>query len=274
MLNCISCGKEVSAEAKFCNSCGTEQKKPAASCNSCGKEMEDNEKFCSGCGTPRAGTPKKQAPLKSKTEAKPKEKKVLKKEKKAIVSEPKLDQKPPTPPPPPELKPSKIKIPKKMGWLDISLRVLFVLLIVIAFLPDFKKSNRAANKIDNKSEVEAILEENNISTEEEIEQETIDDNQEKIDDNQEALLNVSDEEAADKYRNGIGVEANQNKAFELYEKLADKGDLNAMVELADYYEQGIWVKKDTEKARQLLKKAADAGSIAAKWQLEFLESEK
>jgi TPR repeat protein len=47
-----------------------------------------------------------------------------------------------------------------------------------------------------------------------------------------------------------------------------------MVELADYYEQGIWVKKDSEKARQLLKKAADAGSIAAKWQLEFLESEK
>lgn len=157
-----------------------------------------------------------------------------------------------------------------MDWLDISLRVLFVLLIVIAFLPDIKTnktSNRKASTIDNASEVEAILEENDISTDEEIKQET-------IDDTQEVLLDINDENAADKYRYGINVENDQYKAVELYQKLADKGDLNAMVELADYYEQGIWVEKDSEMARQLLKKAADAGSIAAKWQLEFLESEK
>ena len=98
--------------------------------------------------------------------------------------------------------------------------------------------------------------------------------QETVDDTQETPLEVNDENSADKYRLGIEVDPDQYKAFELYEKLADEGDLNAMVELADYYEQGIWVKKDTEKAMQLLKKAADAGSIAAKWQLEFLESEK
>ncbi|HKI89064.1 MAG TPA: tetratricopeptide repeat protein [Draconibacterium sp.] len=91
--------------------------------------------------------------------------------------------------------------------------------------------------------------------------------------NKKTILDANDPGAADKYRYGIGIDGDQYKAFELYEKLADKGDLNAMVELSDYYEQGIWVKKDTKKAMQLLKKAADAGSLAAKWQLEFLESE-
>ena len=47
-----------------------------------------------------------------------------------------------------------------------------------------------------------------------------------------------------------------------------------MVALADYYEQGIWVKKDSKKAIKLLQQAAEKGSLAAKWQLEFLQSEK
>jgi hypothetical protein len=90
----------------------------------------------------------------------------------------------------------------------------------------------------------------------------------------ETILDNNDENLADKYRNGISVEANQYKALELYERLASKGDLNAMVQLADYYEQGIWVKKNSEKARELLQQATAKGSITAKWQLEFLESEK
>lgn len=47
-----------------------------------------------------------------------------------------------------------------------------------------------------------------------------------------------------------------------------------MVELSDYYQQGIWIKKDAKKAKKLLQQAADAGSLEAKWQLEFLESQK
>ncbi len=52
-----------------------------------------------------------------------------------------------------------------------------------------------------------------------------------------AKSDVDDKNLADKYRNGVGVEPDQYKAFELYEKLANNGDLDAMVELADYYEQ-------------------------------------
>lgn len=98
MLVCISCGKEISAGAKFCNSCGSKQKKPSASCNSCGMVLEENENFCSGCGTPTSDASQTQASLKPKIEPKPQEKKVTKKEKQKIVTEPKLDQNPPTPP--------------------------------------------------------------------------------------------------------------------------------------------------------------------------------
>ncbi len=95
-----------------------------------------------------------------------------------------------------------------------------------------------------------------------------------IDNNQEEVLDVNDENRADKYRYGIGVQSDQYKALEQYQKDANKGDVNAMVELSDYYQQGIWVQKDTKKAKKLLQQAADAGSLAAKWQLEFLESQK
>ncbi len=79
---------------------------------------------------------------------------------------------------------------------------------------------------------------------------------------------------ADQYRYGVGVDGNQFKAFGLYKKAVNQGDVNAMVELSEYYEQGIWVKRDHEKSIQLLKKAAAAGSLSAKWQLEFLEIEE
>jgi len=84
---------------------------------------------------------------------------------------------------------------------------------------------------------------------------------------------ISNTEIADKYQYGISVEGNQIKAFELYKRLADQGDVDSMVELSEYYEDGLWVKRDHRKAINLLKQAADKGSLMAKWQIEFLNFE-
>lgn len=78
---------------------------------------------------------------------------------------------------------------------------------------------------------------------------------------------------ADKYRYGIGIAANQPKAFTLYKKAADKGNLDAMVELSGFYQDGIWVQRNLKKSMHLLKKASKAGSLSAKWQLEMLKGE-
>jgi ribosomal protein S27AE len=86
------------------------------------------------------------------------------------------------------------------------------------------------------------------------------------------VLDISDENSADKYRYGIDVTSDQYEAFERYKVFAENGDLNAMISLSEYYEQGIWVKKDRKKAKGLLEKAAKAGSLEAEWQLEYLES--
>lgn len=86
------------------------------------------------------------------------------------------------------------------------------------------------------------------------------------------VLDISDENSADKYRYGIDVTSDQYEAFERYKIFAENGDLNAMISLSEYYQQGIWVKKDSKKAKELLEKAAEEGSLEAEWQLEYLES--
>lgn len=86
------------------------------------------------------------------------------------------------------------------------------------------------------------------------------------------VLDLSDDNSADKYRYGIDVASDQYEAFERYKVFAENGDLNAMISLSEYYEQGIWVQKDRKKAKELLEKAAKAGSLEAEWQLEYLES--
>jgi len=78
---------------------------------------------------------------------------------------------------------------------------------------------------------------------------------------------------ADRYRYGIGVKANQFKAFKLYQHEANKGNPDAMVELSDFYEQGVVIPKNHSKAIKLLQQAVTKGSLIAKWQLSTLTSE-
>lgn len=78
---------------------------------------------------------------------------------------------------------------------------------------------------------------------------------------------------ADKYRYGIEVAPDQQKALSLYQKAADAGDSEAMAALAGYYQDGIWIKKDLQRAKALLQEAVRAGSVSAEWELEFMEVE-
>jgi len=85
-------------------------------------------------------------------------------------------------------------------------------------------------------------------------------------------LDANDIHTSDKYLYGIDVDPDPYKAFQLYEAMAGKGDVNAMVNLYEFYSEGIWVDRDIKKARALLEKAAANGSIEAEWELEYLKS--
>lgn len=60
MSNCIHCGKELLANAKFCKFCGTSQNIPISDtpqqtpvkpvCSKCGTSLTSNAKFCKHCG--------------------------------------------------------------------------------------------------------------------------------------------------------------------------------------------------------------------------------
>ncbi|MBQ8466035.1 MAG: sel1 repeat family protein [Alphaproteobacteria bacterium] len=60
-----------------------------------------------------------------------------------------------------------------------------------------------------------------------------------------------------------GVEMNYKKAFEYYQKAADKGDHVAINNLASLYYGGVGVSKNIEKAAELFAKASDMGNIEA-----------
>lgn len=49
MVECASCGHEVSPEARFCGACGASLRAPVA-CSGCGAENAAGQKFCSACG--------------------------------------------------------------------------------------------------------------------------------------------------------------------------------------------------------------------------------
>lgn len=240
-------------------------------CTKCGKPINETEKFCINCGTQvkqeqqttkNTEVPTSKTPISS---TKKQEENYTKEGRKIIGAGPKPTQKHKIP-----SSPLKIKKNKLLGYIEKTvLTILAIFIVIFVFTLIFPDDD---DSIENSTIVKGgpIEIENN---------EIINSNETKIsttkkEENKEILLDDNDVNSAEKYQNGIGIEPNQYKAFELYEKFAEKGDLNAMVELADYYEQGIWVKKDTKKAIALLKQAADAGSLAAKWQLEFLEGEK
>ena len=268
MAFCSKCGNELSGNTRFCGKCGKDQTASQALCTKCGEELDENEKFCSACGTAVVGIVDPKPEVQKPAEPEAEKKKELTKEGRKIISgSPKSEEnkQAPQPPPPSVNKPREKKKRSFLGCLGKSLLILFAILfvgvVIIWNLPEDEEFEPTdldiPGIVDIEPEADRKSDESNISPKKKI-----------------TVLDAKDENAADKYRHGIELEADQYKAFELYEKLAKKGDLNAMIELSDYYEQGIWVKKDTKKAKKLLQKAADKGSEPAKWQLEFLDSEK
>ncbi len=234
-------------------------------CTTCGNEFDNGIKFCQSCGNATTNSEPQQNEIKPEVEKK--KGNYTKEGRKIIDSGPR-----PNTQSKPDFKQSAMPgQPKKkkrsfLGCLGKGLLVVFALLVVgiviIWNLPDSEEGELTGTDIPGIVDIEP---ESEVYSPE-MNRQASKRNKPK--------LAPDDENAADKYRNGIEVEADQFKAVQLYEKLAKKGDLNAMIELSDYYEQGIWVKKDPKKAKKLLQKAADKGSEAAKWQLEFLDSEK
>ncbi|RHZ79915.1 hypothetical protein Glove_140g68 [Diversispora epigaea] len=65
------------------------------------------------------------------------------------------------------------------------------------------------------------------------------------------------------YFDGIGVEKDTKKAFQIYYKLAFKGSLIALNTVAYCYDNGLGVEKNEEKAFELYLKSAEKGNIPA-----------
>ncbi|RHZ79907.1 hypothetical protein Glove_140g64 [Diversispora epigaea] len=65
------------------------------------------------------------------------------------------------------------------------------------------------------------------------------------------------------YLDGIGVEKDTKKAFQIYYKLAFKGSLIALNTVAYCYDNGLGVEKNEEKAFELYLKSAEKGNIPA-----------
>jgi TPR repeat protein len=75
------------------------------------------------------------------------------------------------------------------------------------------------------------------------------------------------------YANGQGVARDYAKAREWYEKAADKGDAEAMTYLGALYANGQGVAQDYAKARELFESGADKGDADAKQYLKQLPIE-
>ncbi|RHZ77469.1 hypothetical protein Glove_177g108 [Diversispora epigaea] len=65
------------------------------------------------------------------------------------------------------------------------------------------------------------------------------------------------------YYNGLGVEKNEEKAFETYLKSAEKGNIAAQSIVSTFYQNGFRITKDEAKGFQLHMKSALAGNVYA-----------
>ncbi|RHZ80809.1 hypothetical protein Glove_132g99 [Diversispora epigaea] len=74
---------------------------------------------------------------------------------------------------------------------------------------------------------------------------------------------------ADMYLDGLGVEKDTKKAFQIYNKLADKGSLIALHSVAYCYMNGVGVGKNHGKAFELYLKSAEKGNIVAQSMVGF-----
>ncbi|RHZ89085.1 hypothetical protein Glove_19g297 [Diversispora epigaea] len=74
---------------------------------------------------------------------------------------------------------------------------------------------------------------------------------------------------ADMYLDGIGVEKDAKRAYQIYSKLANKGSFIALIEVADCYENGFGVEINEEKAFKLSLQSAEKGLPVAKERLVY-----
>ncbi|RHZ73612.1 hypothetical protein Glove_230g48 [Diversispora epigaea] len=65
------------------------------------------------------------------------------------------------------------------------------------------------------------------------------------------------------YCDGLGVDKNTNKAFQIYSKVADEGFVVALNSMAYCYNNGFGVEKNLEKMFELYLKAAEKGNLVA-----------
>ena len=57
------------------------------------------------------------------------------------------------------------------------------------------------------------------------------------------------------YQNGTGVTQDYSKAMEWYQKAAEKGSKEAMIDISNMYKDGIGVEKSSRKAKEWLEKS-------------------
>lgn len=72
---------------------------------------------------------------------------------------------------------------------------------------------------------------------------------------------------AELYRQGVGVPANAERAFNLLLEVASTGYAKAEYQVGLMYEQGVGVLQDLVAAQQWYQRAADHGDAAAKLKL-------
>ncbi|RHZ78463.1 hypothetical protein Glove_164g69 [Diversispora epigaea] len=70
---------------------------------------------------------------------------------------------------------------------------------------------------------------------------------------------------ADMYFEGLGVEKDTKKAFQIYSKASDEGSLKALNAVAYCYDNGFGVKKNEEKAFETYLKSAEKGNSIAQF---------
>jgi TPR repeat protein len=72
------------------------------------------------------------------------------------------------------------------------------------------------------------------------------------------------------YKEGLGTDKNGQKAFEIYQKAAELGNSRAINSLADYYQNGIHTDINKQKAFELYQKAANLGNYFAQYELALM----
>ena len=89
----------------------------------------------------------------------------------------------------------------------------------------------------------------------------------EVSDSSDSESSIAKHDRAFMYRDGVGVDKDNVKAFELFKESAEGGYLNGMNMLGECYYEGRGIGRDGQKAFKWFQKAADLGNNAAKYNL-------